>query len=239
MSENDSTARQASLANRALGVAGHADMVWGHASVRDPEGRGVWMKASGYAFEEISEDRVVLVTPDGDVLAGTGRRHLEYPIHTQVMAARSDVNAVVHSHATSAVTFASLDVPLRAISHDAIAFVDPDVPRFTLTGDLITTPELGDALAESLQDAAGVLIPGHGFVTVGPTPGIAVMRAVLLNRACASMLQALQAGGPARWSDEAEVKAKRDSAGSPEMMESGYRYLLRRVETSAFPITGI
>jgi ribulose-5-phosphate 4-epimerase/fuculose-1-phosphate aldolase len=239
MSENDTAARLASQANLALGVAGHADMVWGHASVRDPEGRGVWMKASGWAFEEVIEERVVLVTPDGDVLAGTERRHLEYPIHTQVMAARPEVNAVVHSHAVSAVAFASLDVPLRAISHDAVSFVDPDIPRFTLTGDLITSPELGDALAEALGNAAGVLIPGHGLVTVGETPGIAVMRAVLLNRACATQLQALQAGGPARWSDEAEAKAKRDSVASPAMLESGYRYLLRRVQTGAYPVTGI
>jgi len=239
MSENDTAARHASQANLALGVAGHADMVWGHASVRDPEGRGVWMKASGWAFEEVIEERVVLVTPDGDVLAGTEKRHLEYPIHTQVMAARPEVNAVVHSHAVSAVAFASLDVPLRAISHDAVSFVDPDIPRFTLTGDLITSPELGDALAEALGNAAGLLIPGHGLVTVGETPGIAVMRAVLLNRACATQLQALQAGGPARWSDEAEVKAKRDTVASPAMLESGYRYLLRRVQTGAYPVTGI
>ena len=36
-------------ANRALGASGQSDMVWGHASVRDPGGRGVWMKASGCA----------------------------------------------------------------------------------------------------------------------------------------------------------------------------------------------
>ena len=35
---------------RALAAAGQADMVWGHPSVRDPEGRGVWMKASGWGF---------------------------------------------------------------------------------------------------------------------------------------------------------------------------------------------
>ena len=64
------------LASRALAAAGLGDMVWGHASVRDPDGRGVWMKASGWGFEESDEDRVVLVAPDGSVLDGAGRRHL-------------------------------------------------------------------------------------------------------------------------------------------------------------------
>jgi L-ribulose-5-phosphate 4-epimerase len=239
MGQQESLALQAAQANRALGVAGHADMVWGHASVRDPEGRGVWMKAAGWAFEEITEERVVLVSPDGDVLAGEGKAHLEYPIHTQILAARPDVGAVVHSHAVGAVAFASLDVPLRAVSHDAVSFLDPDVPRFTKTGNLITTAELGDALAESLGDSAGLLIPGHGLVTVGETPAAAVMRAVLLNRACATQLVAMQAGGPARWSDDEEVRAKRNTVPVPALLQSGYNYLLRRADAGDFPVTGI
>ncbi len=34
-------------ASRALAVGGQADMVWGHASVRDPDGCGAWMKSAG------------------------------------------------------------------------------------------------------------------------------------------------------------------------------------------------
>jgi ribulose-5-phosphate 4-epimerase/fuculose-1-phosphate aldolase len=231
--------RQATEANQALGVAGHSDMVWGHASVRDPAGRGVWMKASGWAFEEIIDERVLLVSPDGEVLAGTGKRHIEYPIHTRIMAARPDVAAVVHSHAASAVAFASLDRPLRPVSHDAVSFADPDVPRFTRSGALITDTELGDALAATLGKAAGLLIPSHGLVTVGATPGEAVMRAVLLNRACATQLQAEQVGGPARWSDAEEVRLKRGTVADPSQLEAGYQYLVRRARAGAFPVTPI
>ena len=41
-----------------LGANGHADYIWGHVSTRDPFGRGIWMKASTYAFEEITPDHV-------------------------------------------------------------------------------------------------------------------------------------------------------------------------------------
>ncbi len=239
MTTDDDLIRQATEANQALGVAGHSDMVWGHASVRDPDGRGIWMKASGWAFEEITEQRVLLVSPDGDVLAGEGKRHIEYPIHTRVMAARPDVGAVVHSHAAGAVAFASLDRPLRPVSHDAVSFADPDVPRFTRSGALITDDEMGDALAESLGGAAGLLIPGHGLVTVGATPGEAVMRAVLLNRACATQLAAEAAGGPVRWSDDEEVRVKRDTVAHPSQLPIGYEYLVRRARAGAFPVTPI
>lgn len=103
-------------------------MVWGHASIRDPDGRGVWMKASEWGFEEVTADRIVLLSPEGEVLAGQAKRHIEYPIHTELMAARSDVGCVVHTHVPAATAFAAHGVPLQPISHDGVPFVDPDSP---------------------------------------------------------------------------------------------------------------
>ena len=168
---------EAAQANRALGASGQSDMVWGHASVRDPEGRGIWMKAAGWSFEELSAGRVVLVTPAGEVLAGTERRHIEYPIHTELMNARPDVGSVVHTHAPAAVAFAALDEPLLAISHDGVEFAEPQIARFTQTGSLISSAGLGQALAKTIGDGVGCLIPRHGLVTVGPDAATAVMRA--------------------------------------------------------------
>ncbi|MCI0689678.1 MAG: class II aldolase/adducin family protein, partial [Sporichthyaceae bacterium] len=139
------------------------------------------------------------------------------------------------THAVNAVAFASLDVPLRAVSHDAIFFADPDVPRFTATSNLIITDELGAALAETLGSAAGVLIPGHGLVTAGETAAAAVMRAVMLNRACSIQMMAMAAGGPARWTDADEVRAKRNTVLTPHFYQSGYDYLLRRAAAGLFP----
>ena len=102
MNAEDRLIAEAAAANRALGASGQSDMVWGHASVRDPEGRGVWMKAAGWSFQEATSARVALVTPAGEVLAGSGPRHIEYPIHTEVMKARPDVSSVVHTHAPAA-----------------------------------------------------------------------------------------------------------------------------------------
>lgn len=225
--------RDAVSANRALGAAGQADLVWGHASVRDPEGRGVWMKAAGWGFDEITTKRVVLVSPDGDVLEGEGRRHVEYPIHTGVMEQRPDVSSVVHSHAPAAVAFASLDVPLRPISHEGVLFTDPDIPRFRETGSLIRDAALGAALAEVVGDGPGCLIPHHGIVTVGTGVAEAVMRAVLLERACHVQLLALAAGGARTWSDQQEVRRKRDEVWTSAQIDAGFDYLSRGATAEA------
>jgi ribulose-5-phosphate 4-epimerase/fuculose-1-phosphate aldolase len=203
-------------------------MVWGHASIRDPNGRGVWMKAAGWSFDEVTSARVVLVSPAGEVLAGSGPRHIEYPIHTEVMSARPDVGSVVHTHAPAAVAFGALDLPLLAISHDGVEFAEPQVPRFTLTGSLINSAELGRELAKTIGDGVGCLIPGHGLVTAGPDAATAVMRAVLLARACQVQMQAMAAGQIRLWSDSAEISLKKALVWPESQIKAGYGFLCRQ-----------
>ncbi len=219
---------EAAQANRALGASGQSDMVWGHASVRDPEGRGVWMKAAGWSFGEVTSARVALVSPEGEVLAGTGPRHIEYPIHTEMMNARPDVGSVVHTHAPAALAFAALDLPLLAISHDGVEFAEPQVARFTRTGSLISSADLGRELAEAIGDGVGCLIPRHGLVTVGPDAATAVMRAVLLARACQVQLQAMAAGEIRVWSDPAEIALKKAQVWAESQINAGYAFLCRQ-----------
>jgi ribulose-5-phosphate 4-epimerase/fuculose-1-phosphate aldolase len=213
---------------RALAAAGQADMVWGHPSVRDPEGRGAWMKASGWGFEEVNASRIVLVSPAGEVRSGAGPRHIEYPIHTEIMAARPDVGAVVHTHSPAACQFAALDVPLLPLDHAGSLFCYPDIPRFSLTGGLIKTAALGQAVAAALGDALAILLPQHGIVTVGDDLPSAVMTAVLLDRACRTQLTAMAAGPLRVWGPSEDTIAKRADVWSPKQLQAGYEYLLRQ-----------
>ena len=215
-------------ASQALAAAGQADMVWGHVSVRDPGGRGAWMKSAGWGLEEVDAGKVILVSPDGSVLDGTGPRHIEYPIHTEIMAARPDVGSVVHTHSPAANEFAALEVPLRPLDHAGSLFCYPDIPRFTLTGGLIKTQELGAALAGALGSARACLMPQHGIVAVGPDAPAAVMTAVLLDRACRTQLTAMAAGPLRRWGDEEDTVAKRADVWSARQLRAGWEYLLRR-----------
>ena len=218
------------LGCRILGLEDQGDFVWGHVSARDPDGRGVWMKASTYGFEEIGRDEVILVSWDGDVLEGNARRHAEYPIHTELMRARDDVHAVVHTHAPWAVAFASTGQPLRPVSHEATLFVPPEVARFTKTGDLILTRDLGVDLATAVGDRNAAFMLHHGIVTCGPDVVTAVMAAVLLERACRTNVRAIAAGGPETWSSDEEALAKRDHCYPPQLLQQAWDYLARRLD---------
>jgi L-ribulose-5-phosphate 4-epimerase len=218
---------EVALGCRILGGEDQGDLVWGHVSARDPGGRGVWMKAAGLGFDEMTADEVMLVSWDGDVLEGDGKRHSEYAIHTELMRGRPDVASVVHTHAPWSVAFASTEHPLRPLSHDGTLFVPPEIARFTRTGDLILTPELGRALAETVGDRNAALMVHHGIVTCGGDVPTAVTNAVFLERACRANLRAYAAGGPKTWSSDEEALAKREHVYSAR---SAWDYLARRLE---------
>jgi L-fuculose-phosphate aldolase len=173
---------------------------------------------------------VLHVSWDGAVLAGDGTRHAEFPIHTEITRAREDVGAVVHTHSPAAVALGALGVPLRPISHEANLFVPPDVPRFTLTGDLILTADLGRALAAALGDARAVMLVNHGIAVVGPDVPTAVVAAYLLDRACRIQLTAMAAGGWPTWSTPQESQAKREHCYPEPLLTGAWDYLVRRLD---------
>ncbi len=95
------------LGGRVLHLAGLSDMVWGHVSARDGDGRGAWIKASGLGFEEVTPEDILLVDWEGSALEGRGRPHNEWPIHTEILRARANVGSVVHAHPPNAIALAA------------------------------------------------------------------------------------------------------------------------------------
>lgn len=214
---------------RVLAAHGESDLIWGHASVRDPDGRGAWLKAAGWGLEEITRDRVHLVTRDGVVVDGDGQRHAEYPIHTEVLAARPDVGAVVHVHPRHAIALAATGQDLLPVSHEANLFGPDPLPRFTRTTDLIVTADLGRAVTDGLGDRNALFLVNHGVVCVGPDLPTAVVTAVLLERACEQQLLTTAAGGRPTWTGREESIAKRDRIYTDEALHSAWDYLVRRL----------
>ncbi|GII95236.1 class II aldolase/adducin family protein [Sinosporangium siamense] len=216
---------------RVLAAHGHTDMVWGHLSQRDPGGRDVWLKSAGYGFQEITPDLVVRIDRDGRPTGGQGRVHLEFPIHTEIMAARPDVGAVVHTHAEAAVAFAATGLPLLPLGHEGTLFWPPDIARFTETGDLIHNRYLGERLAATLGDRNAVLLHHHGLVTVGSDVATAVMTALFLDKACRTQLAAASTGIPYTWSPEKEALTKRNRCYGPRQLTDAWTHLVRTLPT--------
>jgi ribulose-5-phosphate 4-epimerase/fuculose-1-phosphate aldolase len=93
---------------RILEMEGHGDMTLGHLSWRDPQQRGFWLKRNRIGLGEVlGADDFVLVDWDGRQLAGSGGRHSEWPIHSEILRLRPDVHVVAHTHPFHACVFSA------------------------------------------------------------------------------------------------------------------------------------
>lgn len=229
MSDHPELREVVALSSRIMAASGSGDFIWGHVSARDPEGRGVWLKQASWGLEEITPDKVHLVSPEGEVLHGGGQRHSEYPIHTEIMAARPDVGAVVHVHSRYSVALAAAGVELRPVSHEANYFAPHGVPRFTQTADLILTADLGKAVASALAQAEALFLVNHGVAVVGPDLQTATVAAVVLDRACRQQLLTQGYGGEPSWSDAEESLAKREHIYGGNARRQVWDYLVRQL----------
>jgi L-ribulose-5-phosphate 4-epimerase len=213
-------------ASRILAMEGHGDLVWGHASVRAPGSDTFWIKPTGMGLDEVRVEDLLLCDLDGEVVRGKGPRHMEVFIHSEVMRARPDVCAVVHTHAIHPTVFAALGVPLQPVTHEATVFVPPDIPRFDETTDLITTPQRGRAMAKALGGQDALLLVSHGIVTSGTTIERAAINALLLDRATRAQL--LLGTAPIQAvSNEVDIMAKRKLLLSDSHQALRWGYLRR------------
>jgi len=211
---------------RILAMAGQGDDVWGHATARVPGTDTFWMKPAGLGLEEIGPEDLQLIDLDGKILRGPHPRHSEVFIHSEILRARADVGAVVHTHPVPATVFSSLGVPLRPIMHEGTNFVPPDVPRFTETTDLIVTPELGRAVARTLGDRPALFLVNHGIVTAGATIEEATVNALLLDKIARAQLM-VPDGVPRVWTSDDEALVKRKRIYNPEALASRWAYYQR------------
>jgi L-ribulose-5-phosphate 4-epimerase len=215
-------------AGRVLVDEGQGDYVWGHISARLPDGSGRFlMKPGCIGLEELTQDNIITCNIEGERVAGDWPRHNEVYIHSEVMRARPDINAVVHTHPEYAVAFSSLGRPLAAISNDGTMF-SAGVPIFAETTDLITDQPRGRAVAKCLGSGNVVILRNHGIVAAGRSVEEAVFLAIKLERACRIQMLAEAAGGPKLFVKEEELAAKRARTNRPDSHGNAFSYLVRR-----------
>ena len=210
-----------------LAMEGQGDNILGHVTARLPGWDRVWMKASGLGLEEVTVDDLVLLSLDGEKLAGARKPHEEYPIHTEIMRARPDVLAVVHTHPLHSVAFGAPRRPLRPIGHEGSYFWPPDVPLFDRKTDLIRTREEGAWVSEALGEARAVFLLNHGIAVPGASVETATIAALFLERAARMQLLAESDGSTPAHTSEAEARVKQQIF-PPDRLAAAFDYYVRK-----------
>lgn len=221
--------RELAYACRILAANGQNDTIYGHVTYREAGAQTFWMKPAALGLEEITPETLIRVDLKGNIAEGELPRHLEFPIHAEIFRARPDITCVVHTHPLYSIAFAATGEPLRAVSHEGAQFTPPDVPRFTRTSDLITTRELGEAVARTLGGSLACYLINHGIVAAGRTIDQAVVSAINLERASQVQLLAAASGQSLSWTPDEEIAGKREKIFGESMLRNVWNYYCRRI----------
>jgi ribulose-5-phosphate 4-epimerase/fuculose-1-phosphate aldolase len=217
----DSAIAEFVVANRILADQGVIADGFGHLSFRSPADPSRFFMSRARAAGMVTAEDVIEFDLGGQPQDQRGRKMFsERYIHAEIYKARPEVKAVVHSHAPALLPFGVTGTPLRPVSHMA-GFLLRAAPVFEIreaggneTNMLVSTPELGAALAKALGQAPVVLMRGHGFNAVGASIKQAVSRAVYAEINARILTESLKMGSVVylNESEAAKIAATNDAS---------------------------
>ncbi len=211
-------------------ILSHRKLVegFGHVSARIPNSQRFVMTPR-ISLALVRERDLLTVNLKGEVVEGSQPAPSETWLHAALMKAKPEVHAIARIHARVANIFSVTDRKLEPV-HNHGSFFSGGVPVFHRP-DLITTPELGAAVAETLGDKPAVLLRGNGQVTVGRSLPEAVMMAIYLEEAAEILYSALQIGTPIPLTGD-ESARRRVEALPPVDLARAWKFFKNRAESS-------
>lgn len=134
----------------------------------------LWATPTGVSKGYMTEQMLIKVDLDGNVLEGTHKPSSELKMHLRVYRENPAVRAVVHAHPPVATSYAIARIPLdRAILPEAVIQLgEVPVAEYATPG----TQEVPDSIAPFCRTHNGVLLANHGALTWGDDPLQAYMR---------------------------------------------------------------
>lgn len=169
----------------------------GNVSVRC--GSGMLITPSGVAPSFLTSDAMVLVAGDG-LVQGGGRPSSEWRMHHDILQARQEFNAVVHTHSTFAVTLATLRRDIPAF-HYMVAVAGGNSVRCSGYA-LFGTEALSLLAVAALRERKACLLANHGLIAAGRDLDEAMAVAVEVEALAEQYCRALQIGEPVLLSDQ-------------------------------------
>ncbi len=182
---------------RLLHRYGMTDLIFTHVSARLPGTDGHFLiNPYGLLFDEITASNLIEVDAHGNVVGDSpwDVNWAGHIIHGAVLAARPDVNCVIHCHTRAGVAISMLACGLKTVSQHAMEFHNRiayhDYEGFAEGRD--ECPRL----AANLGAHNAMIMRNHGLLTAGATIGQAFLAMYNLDIACKTQLDAMATGTP-------------------------------------------
>ena len=191
---------------RRMSELGLAPGTTGNVSVRTA--RGFLITPSGLPYDQLRPDDVVEIDHDGEVRPGQRVPSTEWRLHRDLLAARPDAHAIVHTHSLFCTTVACLRRPIPAIHYMVVLAGSDEIPcaEYATFG----STQLALNAVTALRGGNACLLANHGMIALGRTLPEALRLAAEVETLAGQYWHAAQIGTPHVLDHEelARVRAK-------------------------------
>lgn len=201
---------------------GWTDLIFTHLSARVPGQSDQYLiNPYGLLFHEITASNLIKVDFEGNVLAG------DYPfndaghaIHTAVLKARPDVNAVLHSHTRAGMAVSSMDCGLLPLTQQANEV--SGIVSYHKYGVATDNEEECRKLGEDFGGKVLMIMHNHGLLSTGRSVAEAFYYLYTLENACKVQVDVLASGVKTIQPQPDVIKQLNDYGTPPEDAPGDY-----------------
>lgn len=164
----------------------------GNVSVRTPT--GMLVTPSGMPYAELVPDDAVEMKLDGTMRAGQRTPTSEWQLHRDILGARPDVEAIVHTHSLFCTTISTLRRDIPAIHYMVVLAGADAIPcaEYATFG----SAQLALNAVTALRGGNACLLANHGMVALGSSLAQALRLAAEVETLASQYWHAAQIGAP-------------------------------------------
>jgi L-fuculose-phosphate aldolase len=181
----------------------------GNVSVRTPT--GLLVTPSGMPYDELVPDDAVELKYDGAMRAGQRTPTTEWQLHRDILGARQDIAAIVHTHSLFCTTISCLRREIPAIHYMVVLAGSDAIPcaEYATFG----SAQLALNAVSALGGGNACLLANHGMVALGETLAQALRLAAEVETLASQYWHAAQLGTPHVLDHDELVKVRARFAG--------------------------
>ena len=164
----------------------------GNVSVRTPT--GMLVTPSGMPYGELVPDDAVELKHDGSMRAGQRTPTSEWQLHRDILGARQDIAAIVHTHSLFCTTISCLRRDIPAIHYMVVLAGSDAIPcaEYATFG----SAQLALNAVSALRGGNACLLANHGMIALGESLHQALRLAAEVETLASQYWHAAQLGTP-------------------------------------------
>ena len=145
-------------------------------------------------------EQLCIIDEEMNQVSGPLKATSEIRLHLEIFRQRSDVNAVVHSHAPHATAFAVANrpFPCGVLAEPELFLGEVGLAPFETPG----TDDFAKSITPFVQQTNTILLANHGVVTYAEDLEKALWMTEILDAACKTIILSAAIGGPQQLTKE-------------------------------------